>query len=402
MFCAAIVCLGRQGKSDEAFKIFDTLYKFKITPTVFAYSNLVSVYAKERDFDRVLHIFLRMSRKQILPTSFIFKCVRGILPSAKVYPSSILETHSRQQIAIATYSVFVQVCALFGSTDTAEQAFFKLVKKRNPFRSACINSIINAYCEEANVDKALEWFRRFQELDMEVPSSAYESIIRGLTQNGCLKQARDCLQRFLTSKNTPTLPLVNPLLIASARSGNVKEATRYFQLLESCSLKLPISPFNEMITLHAQLNNLDAVWFYWNKMKGCGVIPDASTYAVMLRILTRTYKTFTGHMNQLLEDMVKNNVVPTEELHSALIEANAVCNRYVAAIDVFEDIKSRRMIPTVSNCTSLCSSLTSQIHLPEPPALPEENPHSQLSAKQLEDWESYLSNLKKHFPPLSI
>ncbi|XP_065869746.1 pentatricopeptide repeat-containing protein At1g09410, mitochondrial-like [Euphorbia lathyris] len=207
----------KAGKIDKAREVFDKMSK----RNVFSWTSLVSGYFKIGDVDEALRIFNQMPEKNVVSwTTVVSGCAQnGRIDNAGEF------FHRMPEKNIIAWTVMVKS---YIDNDQIDEAF--RVFSRMPQRNLYSWNIMISGCMKGNrLNEAVDLFNSMPHRN----AVSWTTMVTGLAQNGMVTQARMYFDRMPPKKD---IAAWNAMISAYADQGSMVEASELFNLIPEKNL----------------------------------------------------------------------------------------------------------------------------------------------------------------------
>jgi len=168
---------------------------------------------------------------------------------------------------------------------------------------------------------------------------AYAMIIRGFAQRKNCAQALQCYEEMKTHGTKASLVVLNTLIDACSRVGDMTSASNIFQDMLGTDCAPDLITYSTLIKGYCISNDLDQALQLFTQMKKKGISPDAIVFNSLLDGCAK--KQMPSLCEQVIRDMEKAGVVPSNHSASILIKLYGRCKNLDAAFRVLNEMPSK-------------------------------------------------------------
>jgi pentatricopeptide repeat protein len=194
------------------------------------------------------------------------------------------------------------------------------------------------------LEEALELFEEMKAthnrtLDSQGFAVAYAMIIRGFTQRKDCAKALKCYEEMKKSGPKASLVVLNTLIDACSRVGDMDAASRLFQDMLNAEVVPDLITYSTLIKGYCISNDLDQALQLFTLMQKKGIHPDAIVFNSVLDGCAK--KQMPSLCEQVIRDMEKAGVIPSNHSASILIKLYGRCKNLDAAFRVVNDMPKK-------------------------------------------------------------
>jgi pentatricopeptide repeat protein len=168
---------------------------------------------------------------------------------------------------------------------------------------------------------------------------AYAMIIRGFAQKKDCVMAMKCYEEMKTAGTKASLVVVNTLLDACSRVGDMRSASIVFADMNDMACEPDLITYSTLIKGHCISEDLEQALQLFAAMQEKGIRPDAIVFNSLLDGCAK--KQVPGLCEQLIKDMVAAGIAPSNHSASILIKLYGRCKDLDAAFRVINEMPKK-------------------------------------------------------------
>jgi len=176
-------------------------------------------------------------------------------------------------------------------------------------------------------------------LDSQGFAVAYAMIIRGFAQRKNCTHALRCYEEMKTNGTKASLVVLNTLIDACSRVGDMDAASKLFQDMLETEVVPDLITYSTLIKGYCISNELDQALQLFTLMQKKGIRPDAIVFNSLLDGCAK--KQMPSLCEQVIRDMEKAGVVPSNHSASILIKLYGRCKDMNAAFRVVNEMPQK-------------------------------------------------------------
>ncbi|XVE94637.1 hypothetical protein REPUB_Repub02eG0026100 [Reevesia pubescens] len=415
-----ILAYCEKGEIDEAYRLFNGMWKDGIKPCIITWNILINSYNQLGQCDVAMGLMKEMESSRISPDVFTWTSMISGLDQngrrwqslslfkemllARIKPNGVTITSAVSACAslrvlkmgLEIHSValklgiidnvlvgnsLIDMYAKCGELEAARQVFDKIEEKD----VYTWNSMVAGYCQAGYCGKAYELFMKMRESDVKPNVITWNTMISGYIQNGDEDQAMDLFQWMeLDGKIRRNTASWNSLIAGYVQLRAIDKAFGVFRQMQLCSISpnsvtiLSILPgsgnilysriifdgmstrdiisWNSIIGGYVFHGSSDAALDLFNQMRSLGIEPNRGTFLSI--ILAHGIAKMVDEGKQIFSSISGNyEIIPAIEHYSAMIDLYGRPGRLGEAVVFIEDMPIE---PDSSVWTSLLTA--SRIH----------------------------------------
>ncbi|KAL0371557.1 UNVERIFIED_CONTAM: Pentatricopeptide repeat-containing protein, chloroplastic [Sesamum angustifolium] len=294
-----ISTLGRLGKVDLAKKVFENAVNEGYGNTVYAYSALISAYAKSGYCDEAIRVFENYKRALEI---FDEMLQNGVQPDR------------------ITYNSLLAVCSGAGLWESARSLFDEMVYKGIDQDIYTYNTLLDAACSGGHMDVAFDIMAEMPAKNILPNEVTYSTMIRGCAKSGRLDRALNLFNEMKFAGIKLDRVSYNTLLAIYASLGRFDEAFAVGKEMESIGIKKDVVTYNALLDGFGGLYK-EAMEVY-REFKRHGLKADVVFYSKLIDALCK--KGLVESSAFLLDEMMMEGIQPNVVTYNSIINAFGV------------------------------------------------------------------------------
>ncbi|KAI9029814.1 hypothetical protein CLU79DRAFT_736150 [Phycomyces nitens] len=384
IYTSLIAGLARKNDATNAMRLFREMRKQGLKPTVVTYSALIEAHAKAGDFETATRILRKRVSRQgssakysVAFTSVITNAIRyGKLDLAEELSTLFLE---KSNVKSENMEIRFRTALLWCRTKRCVedgQAFFDSLWKEHP--SFCndfmVNHLVAAYGKDANLTKVYETFSLLKQMNTEessmfsyhhltdalfkcsdIPGAlisfgmlrkqgmpddiSLAMVIRGLVMNNEGELAWRLFKIQRTKGIEPNLHAYTSIIKAFAKKKTHIHRNPLLtpQILAAAGIPTHTSTeFNDM-SIPGSLQSYNI----FTEMTGFRK-PNAYIYNTLIACFS---KSNIKQAVEIYRHMLANDIIPTVETYTALLQGCAIHRDATMALVIFKNMRDKQIVP---------------------------------------------------------
>ncbi|CAM8900811.1 unnamed protein product [Rhodiola kirilowii] len=301
------------------------------------------------------------------PSTFHHILRRLVHPDLVVHVPRITDL-IRAQKCLCTEDVALTVIKTytkFAMTDRALDAF-----NRMPQVFGCVagvrsyNSLLNAFAEAKQWDKAEAFFAYFQTVGIEPNLETYNVLIKISCSKKQFGKARELLDCMWKSKISPNVISYGTVINGMAKHGDLADALQLFVVMSERGVTPDVMCYNILIDGYFKQGDFLKATDIWDRLvKGSSVFPNVPTYNVMINGFCKC-----GMFDKSLEfwERMKRNGRP-KDLYTCSTLIHGLCGsgNVDGAESVYQSVIDSGVLPDAVICNTMLGGFFSRKKLKE-------------------------------------
>lgn len=403
-FNSLIRSYGNAGLFQESVKLFETMKKMGISPSVVTFNSLLSILLKRGKTGMAHDMFDEMRRTYgVTPDSFTFNTlIRGFCKNSMVDEAFRIFKEMEPYKCnpdLVTYNTIMDGLCRAGKVKIAHNVLNGMMKKATDVHPNIVSytTLLRGYCMKQEIDEALVVFHEMLSRGLKPNTVTYNTLIKGLSEAQRYDEIKDILNGGDTfTAFAPDACTFNILIKAHCDAGHLDAAMKVFQEMVNMKLHPDSASYSVLISTLCLRNEFDRAKTLFNELfekevllskDGCK--PLAAAYNPMFEYLCANGKTkqaekvfrqlmkrgaqdppsyrtlITGHCREgkfkaayeLLVLMLRREFVPDLETYELLIDGLLKIGEAVLAHDTLQRMLRSSYLPVATTFHSVLAEL---------------------------------------------
>lgn len=306
---------------------------------VVTWTTMIGGFAQHGHGEEAFRAFCQMQQEGLKPNKVTYMSILSICTSpaglerGKEIHAHIVAAGLECDVRVGTEIVKMYVKG--GSIRDARQAFDKILD-RDVFVSTMM---IGAYTQRGNTDDAFEVFLQMQREGLEPNKITYLSILNlPANSTGGMEWVKEVHAQVLKAGLNSDVRVVNALINAYARSGNLKDACLVFEKMG----ERDIISWNVMIAAYASSGHGESAFEVFSRMLQGGFDPDVNTFLNILNPCASHGA--LGWVKEVHVQALVSGLNSDVRVMTALVKMYAKCGSIRDARQVFDNMVSRNIV----------------------------------------------------------
>lgn len=356
---AMISVLGRLGKVELARNVFDRAVLGGYGNTVYAYSALISAYAKSGLFDEAIKVFNTMKDSALVPNlvtynALINACGKG----GGNYRTSLEIFYEMGRNGVQpdriTYNSLLAVCSVAGLWEKAEALFVEMEKRGIERDIYTYNTLIDAACNGGQIDEAIAIMYDMDTKNMCPNEVTYSTLIRGCAKAGRLEKAISLFNEMKRLGIRLDSVSYNTQIAIYASLGRFEEALEVAREMESRGFKNDHATYNCLLDGYGKQGMYSEVKALFREMKSKRLSPNLLTYSTLISVYLKggLYREAMEVYKEFKREGLKADVV----FYSKLIDSLCKKGLVESSVLLLEEMTEKGIRPNVVTYNSIINA----------------------------------------------
>lgn len=368
-FNSLIRSYGNAGLFHESLKLFETMKKMGISPSVVTFNSLLSILLKRGRTGMAHDMFDEMRRTYgVTPDSFTFNilisgfCKNSMLDEAFRVFKQMEPYHCNPDVV--TYNTIIDGLCRAGKVKIALNVFNGMMKKATDVHPNIVTytTLVRGYCMKQDVDGALLVFHEMLSRGLKPNAVTYNTLIKGLSEAQRYDEIKEILNggdAFTTF--APDACTFNILIKAHCDAGHLDAAVKVFQEMVNLKLRPDSASYSVLIRTLCLRNEFDRAETLFNELfekevllgkDGCK--PLAAAYNPMFKYLCDNGK--TKQAERVFRQLMKRGAQDPPS-YRTLITGHCREGRFKAAYELLVLMLRREFLPDLDTYELLIDGL---------------------------------------------
>ncbi|KAL1217139.1 Pentatricopeptide repeat-containing protein [Cardamine amara subsp. amara] len=368
-FNSLIRSYGNAGLFHESVKLFETMKKMGISPSVVTFNSLLSILLKRGRTGMAHDVFDEMRRTYgVTPDSYTFNIlIRGFCKNSMVDEAfRIFKEMEPYQCHpdVVTYNTIIDGLCRAGKVRIAHNLLNGMMKKATDLHPNIVSytTLVRGYCMKQQVDEALFVFHELLSRGLKPNAVTYNTLIKGLSEAHRYDEIKDILSgRDTFTTFAPDACTFNILIKAHCDAGHLDAAMKVFQEMVNMNLHPDSASFSGLIRTLCLRNEFDRAETLFNELlekevllgkDGCK--PLAAAYNPMFEYLCANGK--TKQAEKCFRQLMKRGAQDPPS-YRTLIMGHCKEGNFKAAYDLLVLMLRREFVPDLETYELLVDGL---------------------------------------------
>ncbi|PKA51558.1 Pentatricopeptide repeat-containing protein [Apostasia shenzhenica] len=307
LLTAAIVGLGKMGRHDLARQVFDFGLVHGCGNTVYAYSALISAYARSGMSTEAMSVLSSMKASGIRPN-------------------------------IISYNSVIDACGKGGvDLEITVRIFREMLRNGICPDRKTFNSLLAGCSRAGRLEDARILLDEMIDLGIGRDIYTYNTFVDVLCKGGNMELAIEVLSDMVANDVYPNVVTYSTLIDGYTKLERYEEALNLYMETRSLGIQLDRVCYNTLLSIYVKVGRYEEIARVCDEMEVMGIDKDTVTYNSLI----------TGYgkqgrfdvVNCLIQDMREKGIAPSVLTYSTLIDIYSKAGMYGDAVNVFLDFK---------------------------------------------------------------
>uniref|UniRef100_A0A5B7AR55 PROP1-like PPR domain-containing protein n=1 Tax=Davidia involucrata TaxID=16924 RepID=A0A5B7AR55_DAVIN len=313
-------------KSQKAVKEAFRFTKFIPNPTLSTFNMLMSVCASSQDSEGAFQV-----------------------------PQLVQEAGLKVDCKL--YTTLISTCAKSGKVDAMFKVFHEMVNAEVEPNVHTYGALIDGCAKDGQVAKAFGAYGIMRSKNVKPDRVIFNALITACGQSGAVDRAFDVLaeMRAETQPIDPDHVTVGALIKACANAGQVDRAQEVYNMIHEFNIKGTPEVYTIAVNSCSQIGDWEFACSVYSDMTRKGVVPDEMFLSALIDVAGHAGKVDAAF--EILEKARNQGIHIGIVSYSSLMGACSNVKDWRKALELYEDIKSIKLKPTVPTMNALITVL---------------------------------------------
>lgn len=403
-FNSLIRSYGQAGLFEESMKLFQTMKRMGVSPSVITFNSLFSILLRRGRTNMANDLYDEMlSTYGVTPDTYTYNIlIRGFCKNSMVDQGfRFFNEMSRFNCDpdIVTYNTLVDGLCKAGKVKTAHNLVKGMSKKSKDLNPNVVTytTLVRGYCMKQELDEALLIIKEMTSRGLMLNKITCNTLIKGLCEAHKLDKIKDILEQTIgDGELSPDTCTFNTLIHAHCSAGNLDEALKVIEKMKSLQVPADSATYSVVLRSLCQREDYDMAEKLFDELyekeillSNFGSKPLAASYNPMFQYLCEHGKTekaervfrqlmkrgtqdppsyqtmIMGHCKEgsyedgyeLLKWMLRQNFLPDFEIYDSLIDGFLQKEKPLLAKEALEKMLRSSYLPKTLTWHSILSKL---------------------------------------------
>ncbi|KAF7063932.1 hypothetical protein CFC21_070394 [Triticum aestivum] len=371
LLTAAIGALGKMGRPDLARRGFDAGIAGGYGKTVFAYSALISAYARSGLATEAMGVLESMKGAGLRPTTVTYNAVIDACGKGGVDLRFTLG-YFRQMLRDGlcpdrkTFNSLLSACSRAGHLEDARAVFDEMIHLGIGRDIYTYNTFIDAICKCGNIELAMQVLLDMEAKKLKPNVVTYSTLIDGYSKLEKYEGALKLYEKMKSLGIRLDRVCYNTVLAIYVKTGKYAEIAIVCDEMEDSGIEKDTVTYNSLINGYGKQGRLDIVSFLVQDMRRRGVAPSVLTYSTLIDIYSKAG--MHGDAFNVYLDFKESGLKADVVLFSSFIDTLAKNGLVEWALSLLNDMTEMGIKPNVVTYNTIIDAFgKSKVHAEEDP-----------------------------------
>uniref|UniRef100_M8CP85 Smr domain-containing protein n=1 Tax=Aegilops tauschii TaxID=37682 RepID=M8CP85_AEGTA len=352
LLTAAIGALGKMGRPDLARRGFDSGIAGGYGKTVFAYSALISAYARSGLATEAMGVLESMKGAGLRPTTVTYNAVIDACGKGGVDLRFTLG-YFRQMLRDGlcpdrkTFNSLLSACSRAGHLEDARAVFDEMIHLGIGRDIYTYNTFIDAICKCGNIELAMQVLLDMEAKKLKPNVVTYSTLIDGYSKLEKYEEALKLYEKMKSLGIRLDRVCYNTVLAIYVKTGKYAEIAIVCDEMEDSGIEKDTVTYNSLINGYGKQGRLDIVSFLVQDMRRRGVAPSVLTYSTLIDIYSKAG--MHGDAFNVYLDFKESGLKADVVLFSSFIDTLAKNGLVEWALSLLNDMTEMGIKPNVES-----------------------------------------------------
>jgi len=342
---AAIKAYLTYNRLDDAWKVYEKMFKMQIARNVYTYNFLIHGYSNAGQADKILDLFQRMERDGVTPDDYSFTTVIHGFTVQKNYEAAIDYFEMARSFNLPfsgfTYSAVINAAVEANDMEAAEKYFAESSKNNSTFSQLTYSSLMKGYARNKMSDKAMKLYKTMVEKKIPIDTPVYNTLLGSIKDDS--KTALEIVAEMKAKGRKLTSYTYATLFPILGRCKDIENAEKLFEEVKDSKHEYIL---NAMLTVYCK-NRAHAKGIeLFQSFPSRGAKVTVDTFKIVFRSLVAQNE--TAIVFDLLERFLKEGHANDKRLIEIAITSFHAEKQFQGALDVYALLEKLK-IPLLKN-----------------------------------------------------
>ena len=334
----------RLKKPNDAIDCFDFFKEYNLNPNVYAYNTLMDAHIERADYTKAINVFEVMQDNDVLPsTATICTMMKLYLkvnePHNAILIHGLFKKYSIPQDEYS-FNTLINAYTEKGDYDKAFQAFDEMIAKNYIPDTTAINTIMKLHLKLKQPHKAIKAHSLLKKYGVKEDQYSFNTLINAYTENGEDNKAFQTFDVMIAKNYIPNTATIGTIMKLHLKLKQPHQAIKAHALHKKYGVKENEYSFATLIKAYTEAGLYDKAIEVFNQMQNR---PDVRINEVTISSVMHLYNKMKKPDKTVdtFELYQQYNIEPDIIAYNCLINAYKRQNNIKAACDTIRMLHSK-------------------------------------------------------------
>ncbi|KAI4299913.1 hypothetical protein L6164_033333 [Bauhinia variegata] len=295
------------------------------------------------------------------PKSSTFNMLMTVCASSQDSEGAFLVLHLVQEAGLKPdcklYTTLISTCAKSGKVDQMFEVYHKMVNSGVEPNVHTYGALIDGCARAGQVAKAFGAYGIMRSKKVKPDRVVFNALIAACAQSGAVDRAFDVLAE-MAAEIQPIDPddiTLGSLMKACTNAGQVEQARDVYKMIQQYNIKGTPELYTIAINSCSQTGDWEFACSVYSDMTGKGVLPDEMFLSALIDVAGHAGKLDAAFevIQEARNRGMRIGIMP----YCSLMGACSNARNWQKALELYEDLKSHKLVQTVSVVNALITAL---------------------------------------------
>jgi len=315
---------------------------------LYTLAKAISSLGKEGKLQNAIRVFDKLKASEQQPNALVYNCLLDACVQCQQQATALAyfaEVKAAGLADVVSYNTVMKGFLLKGDMDASLGLLEEMLSSGLPANRITFHALLNVFAQRGDCRAVWDLLQRMDSLGLEATAVTCSILLKAVTnpsQTSDLKRIFALVDKCDQPAEEALFASIVEACIRSRNLGLLIERKRVFTKVGGDISKLNSASFGSMIKAQGQAKNLQAVWELWGEMQSQELIPTAITLGCMIEALVMNDRTTDAWtlVNQIWSDERQRQSVNTV-IYSTILKGFAMAKAHDKVTAVYDEMKAR-------------------------------------------------------------
>ena len=276
----------------NAILIHGLFKKYNIPQNEYSFTTLINAYTENGEYDKAFETFDEMIAKNYIPNAPTINTIMKLHLKLK-QPYKAIKAHSLYKKYgvkedVYAFSILINAFTENREYDKAFQAFDEMIAKNHVPNAPTINTIMKLHLKLKQPHQAIKAHSLHKKYGVKENEYSFNTLINAYTENGNYDKAFETFDLMIAKNYIPTAPTIGTIMKLHLKLKQPHKAIKAHALYKKYGVKENEYSFNTLINAYTENGNYDKAFETFDLMIAKNYIPtpNCKLYNHLLKIVS--------------------------------------------------------------------------------------------------------------------
>ena len=292
----------RLKKPNDTIDCFDFFKEYNLNPNVYSYNTLMDAHIEKADYTEAIGVFEVMQDNDVLPNTVTINTIMKLYLKVNEPHNAILIHGLFKKYNIPqdeySFNTLINAYTKKGDYDKAFQTFDEMIAKNYIPNAPTITSIMKLHLKLKQPREAIKAYSLHKKYGVKEDQYSFNTLINAYTEKGNHDKAFETFDEMIAKNYAPDATTITSIMKLHLKLKQPHQAIKAHVLHKKYGVKENEYSFNTLINAYTENGQYDKAFQVFDEMIAKNYIPTATTITSIMKLhlkLKQPHKAIKAH-----------------------------------------------------------------------------------------------------------